>query len=170
MLKVWRVLRLSTRSSAGVNLSRFMSSKAPTFSSTNSEVIARLLPSNIATMIITGLPNRPFPESYQVDLDTFKPAALSAVSMITRAMSEQQWDTLEGQLDEGCLESLRSIIQDQTYEENKLVQLNPEDVFFSFIANGEKCKSGKDLNLVTFSLPKLGKVKHGHTVTANLHL
>ena len=139
-----------------LSLCRFVSSQSPTFSSTDSKTVARLGPHNIASMIFRGKPNIPFPDSYQVDLDTFKPAALSALSVITEAMSRQEWDSLEDLVEDECLDKLKNIIQNQTPEENQLVQIKPEDVFFSFISNAENCKSGKDLNLVTFSLPNLG--------------
>jgi len=163
MLKLWKVLRLAPSA-------RSMSSQtqSPTFSSTDSKIVARLGPSNIATMIMSGQPNRPFPDSYQVNLETFSPAALSAVSVITEAMSHQQWDNLEDLVDEGCIEALRNIFQNQTYEENLLVRLKPDDVFFSFVSNAENCKSGNNLNLVTFSLPKLGEVKEMVAQNKNL--
>ena len=153
-MNVCKVLRFVPRNS--LSLCRPMSSQSPTFSSSNSKTVARLGPPHIATMILAGQPNRPFPDSYQVDLDTFTPAALAAVSMITEAMARQEWDSLEDLVEDGCREQLRNIIQSQTYEENQLVHTKPEDVFFSFISNAENCKSGNDLNLVTFSLPNLG--------------
>ena len=155
---VWRILRSvpGLRSSPG--LSRFMSSQSqsPTFSNSDSQAIAKLGPHNIVSMIMRGKPNIPFPSSYQVDLDTFTPAALSAVSLITEAMADQQWDSLEGLVEENCRGRLRNIIQNLSHEENQLVHLNPEDVFFSFVSNADNCRSGNNLNLVTFSNPKLG--------------
>ena len=96
-MSLCKVLRLTQRVSGSPGICRLMSSQAPTFSSTNdtSKVVARLGMPNIATMVLSGKPNRPFPDSYQVDLDSFTPAAISAVSMITEAMSNQEWDSLE---------------------------------------------------------------------------
>ena len=157
-MSLCKVLRLTQRVYGSPGLCRLMSTQCPTFSSTNdtSKIVARLGMPNIATMVLSGRPNRPFPDSYQVDLDSFTPAAISAVSMITEAMSNQEWDSLEDLVQDDCVVELRNIIKKLSGEERQQVQLKPEDVFFSFISNAENCQSGNNLNLVTFSSPSLG--------------
>ena len=158
-MSLCKVLRLTqTRVYGSPGFCRLMSSQSPTFSSTNdkSRIVARLGLNNIATMVLTGKPNRPFPDSFQVDLESFNPAAVSAVSMITEAMANQDWESLEDLVHDDCVVELRKIITNQSEEEKSLVQLKPEDVFFSFISNTENCNSGNSLNLVTFSCPNLG--------------
>ena len=157
-MSLCKVLRLTQRVYGSSGFCRFMSSQSPTFSSSNdtSKIVARLGLPNIATMVLSGKPNRPFPDSYQVDLDSFTPAAISAVSMITEAMSQQDWDSLEDLVQEDCTVELKNIMDNQSEEERQLVHLKTEDVFFSFISNAENCQSGNSLNLVTFSCPNLG--------------
>lgn len=156
-----KVLRLTQRVYGNAGFCRFMSSQSPTFSSTTdkSKIVARLGLPNIASMVLSGKPNRPFPDSFQVDLETFNPAAISAVSMITEAMSHQDWDSLEDLVHNDCVAELRNIINNQSEEERQQVKLKPENVFFSFISNAENCQSGNSLNLVTFSCPNLGEAK-----------
>ena len=45
-------------------------------------------------------------------------------------------------------------------EEKQLVSLEPENVFYSFVSNiNSDSDSGRNLNLVTYSLPRLSEVK-----------
>merc|ERR1719300_1085284 len=94
---------------------------------------------------MTGEPTRPFPASYNVDVKEFMPVAKGAVSIVTKAMANQEWESLLGLVDPECITQLRSI----------MLSLDPEDVFFSFISNVTNCDKGNNLNLVFFSLPKL---------------
>ena len=139
---------------------RLMSSVAPTFTSSgggDQSIVTKLPPSSIATMITTGKPTRPFPASYEVNLDEFTPAAISAVSMVTRAMAEGEWETLTGLVDDQCLMEMKSIMALLSSDEKELSVVNSEDVFFSFISNPTNCSSGNDLHLVLFFLPHLGE-------------
>ena len=43
-----------------------------------------------------------------------------------------------------------------------MVEFNPKNVFFHFISNPENCDSGNNLNLVTYTLPKLESVKSNY--------
>merc|ERR1719158_262302 len=110
-------------------------------------------------MIMTGKPVRPFPASYEVKLDEFTPAAISAVSMVTRAMADGEWETLTGLVDDQCIREMKSIMALLSSNEKELSVVNSEDVFFSFISNPTNCSSGNDLHLVLFFLPHLGLVK-----------
>ena len=140
---------------------RPMSAQAPTFSSTGDtdSIVTKLGPNRISTMIITGKPNRPLPNSYNVDLEEFLPGAISAVSEVTGKMAEDDWDSLSELVEQRCISSLRPVISSLSPEERELTKLNSDDVFFSFISNPENCESGNDFHIVTFSLPQLGEAK-----------
>ena len=158
LIKVSSSLQRSLVQNIGL---RAMSSLAPSFSSTGdtSSIVTKLGPNRISTMIITGKPNRPLEDSFNVDLEEFLPSAISALSMVTSAMAEDDWETLSGLVDKRCISNLRPVISSLSPEERGLVKLNSDDVFLSFISNPENCDSGNDLNIVTFSLPQLGRVK-----------
>ena len=139
---------------------RLMSSLAPTFTSSgggDQSIVTKLAPSSIATMIMTGKPVRPFPASYEVKLDEFTPAAISAVSVVTRAMVDGEWESLTGLVDDQCIREMKSIMALLSRDEKELSVVNSEDVFFSFISNPTNCSAGNDLHLVLFSLPQLGE-------------
>merc|ERR1719378_1107504 len=108
---------------------------------------------------MTGEPTRPFPASYNVDVKEFMPVAKGAVSIVTKAMANQEWESLLGLVDPECITQLRSIMLSLDQEQRDLCVLDPEDVFFSFISNVTNCDKGNNLNLVFFSLPKLGSIK-----------
>ena len=140
---------------------RAMSVQAPTFSSSGDteNIVTKLCPNRIATMIITGKPNRPLPASYNLDLEEFLPGAISAVSVVTNAMAEEDWESLPGLVESRCVRNLRPVISALSPKERELTRLNSDDVFLSFISNPENCASGNDLKIVTFSLPQLGEAK-----------
>jgi len=137
------------------------SALAPTFSSTGdtSKIITKLGPPRIATMIVTGKPNRPPPPQFQVDLVDFLPGAISAAGVVTTSMSAGDWKSLEGLVDRDCISSLQSTMQSMNNEQRELSVLNPEDVFFSFVSNLDDCDNGNNLQVVTFSLPNLSRMK-----------
>jgi len=164
------MLKLSMARSTNLLIFRtFMSSSsarsslAPTFSSTGdtSTIVSRLGPPKIATMIITGKPNRalPVPIEQQVDIEEFLSGAISAAGVVTSSMSAGDWDSLEGLVERDCITTLQATMQSMNNEQRELSVLNPEDVFFSFISNDNKCENGNNLQVVTFSLPKLGQMK-----------
>ena len=140
---------------------RAMSVQAPTFSSSGDteNIVTKLCPNRIATMIITGKPNRPLPASYNLDLEEFLPGAISAVSVVTNAMADDDWESLPGLVESRCVRNLRSVMSALSPEERELTRLNSDDVFLSFISNPENCASGNDLKIVTHSLPQLGEAK-----------
>jgi len=137
------------------------SALAPTFSSTGStaRIVSRLGPNRIFTMIMTGKPNKPFPPEFQVDLDEFLPAAVSAAEVVTSSMSSDDWERIVGLVDRVIITGLQISMVKMDKVQKDLVVLNPDDVFLSFVSNPEQCDSGNDLRLVTFSLPRLGQVK-----------
>ena len=137
------------------------SALAPTYSSTGdtSKIVTKLGFPRIATMIITGKPNRPPPPQFQVDLDEFLPGAISAAGVVTSSMYAGDWNSLEGLVDRDCISSLQSTMQSMNSEQKELSVINPDDVFFSFVSNLEDCDSGNNLHVVTFSLPNLSRMK-----------
>ena len=139
-----------------------MSSLAPTFTSSgggDQSIVTKLGPNRIASMIITGRPNRPLPDSFNVDLEEFLPGAISAVSVVTSAMAEDDWESLSGLVESRCVSNLRPVLSGLSPEERELTRLRSQDVFLSFISNPENCAEGTDLKIVTFSLPQLGEAK-----------
>jgi len=137
------------------------SALAPTFSSTGdtSKIVTRLGPPRIATMIVTGKPNRPPPPQFQLDIVEFLPGAISAAGVVTSSMSAGDWNSLEGLVDRDCISSLQSTMQSMNNEQRELSVLNPEDVFFSFVSNLDDCDNGNNIQVVTFSLPNLSHMK-----------
>jgi len=137
------------------------SALAPTYSSTGNtaRIVSRLGPDRIITMITTGKPNKPLPSEFQVDLDEFLPAAVSAAGVVTSSMSSGDWEGLVGLVDRVIITGLQISMVKMDKVQQDLVVVNPDDVFLSFVSNPEQCESGNDLRLVTFSLPKLGQVK-----------
>lgn len=134
---------------------------APTYSSTGNtaRIVSSLGPDRIITMITTGKPNKPLPSEFQVNLDEFLPAAVSAAGVVTSSMSSGDWEGLVGLVDRVIITGLQISMVKMDRVQQDLVVVNPDDVFFSFVSNPEQCESGNDLRLVTFSLPKLGQVK-----------
>jgi len=134
---------------------------APTFSSTGktARIVSRLGPNRIATLIMSGKTNRNVPPQYQIDIDQFLPAAVSAVGEVTRCVSSGDWSGLEGLVDRDCITNLQARIEMMNKEERELVVVNPGDVFLSFVYNQENCDSGNNLQLVTFSFPRLEEMK-----------
>jgi len=110
-------------------------------------------------MILTGKPNRPFPPEFQVDIEQFLPGAISAVDVVTTAVASGEWEALEGLVDRECINTLQSNMAVMDEEQKQLVAVKTEDVFLSFVSNPEKCELGNNLNLVTFSMPRLGHMK-----------
>ena len=138
---------------------RQMSSLAPTFTTTGetSKIISKLSLHNIASMIVSGQPNKAFPSSYEVNIDEFVPGAIGAVSVVTEAMSQQDWDSLSGLVSYECVSQMKKIMESLSPEERNLSVVKQDDVFFSFISNPENCDKGNNLNIVLFYFPKLGE-------------
>ena len=129
---------------------RAMSVQAPTFSSSGDteNIVTKLGPNRIATMIITGKPNRPLPASYNVDVEEFLPGAISAVSVVTNAMAEDDWEALPGLVESRCVSNLRPVMSALSPEERELTRLNSADVFLSFISNPENYFSIYNLKFI----------------------
>lgn len=81
------------------------------------------------------------------------------MGVVTSHMAAGDWDKLEGLVDRDCINNMEANMDRFNSVQKELVVLNPDDVFLSFISNPNDCDSGKNLQLVTFSQPKLGLVK-----------
>ena len=55
--------------------------------------------------------------------------------------------------------SLRSKVEGLSSDKLQYVAVEPQNVFFTFISNPEDCENGRNLNLVTFSFPRLNEIK-----------
>ena len=79
------------------------------------------------------------------------------MSMVTSSMVDNQWESLSDLVESQTISAMRHIYSDLSPEEKELTTLDPDDVFLSFVSNLEDCDEGNNINLVTFSLPRLGK-------------
>lgn len=104
-----------------------------------------------------GKPNRAAPDSFNLNVDEFKTGAISAVSMVTSSMVDNEWESLSDLVEGQTLSAMRRIYSDLSPEEKALTTLDPEDVFLSFVSNLDNCDGGNNIHLVTFSFPKLGR-------------
>jgi len=160
MSSLVRVVRCLTTHQIPSSVCRNMSSVPLSFSSTGdpSQLVTKLGPHRVSTMIVTGKPNRPFPPQFKLDLDNvFLTGAREAVSVVTNGLASGDLNVLEGLVSPDCLTGL--VNNTSNLENNELVAIQPEDIFFMFISNVESTDQGNNINLVTFSLPKTGEIK-----------
>ena len=99
------------------------------------------------------------PKQYNLVPKEFIPAALEAAALVTRTASERDWEGLEGLVQQNCILGIRRQVDGMSDEERKLIVLNPEDAFLSFISNERSCNGGKDVNLVVYFYPDLHTVR-----------
>jgi len=137
------------------------SSSAPTYSSTGStsDICTTLKLPRIASMILQGNPNRPFPAEFNVDVDEMTEGGKQALGVVTEIMESGELARLEGLVSPDCSKGLEEQLGQMSEEEKKFVHVNPDDIFFSFIPDFKDSKSGQTLLLVTFSFPQLSKIK-----------
>jgi len=143
--------------------SSLKSPEAPSFSS-HSHYDMRLLETRlglgkVANVVVNGVPNREFPKDYEVDLNSWTMGALEAVSSVTKSIANKEWDKLDGLVENQCIDSLRSKVEGLSSDKLQYVAVEPQNVFFTFISNPEDCENGRNLNLVTFSFPRLNEIK-----------
>jgi len=100
----------------------------------------------------------PFPPDYNLNLMEFLPAAREAVSLVTVAAAEGDWDSLEGLVTPECIAGLRKELQGIGQQERNYVAVNTNDIFLSFISNTSTTKNGTNVHLVTFSFPGMEKI------------
>merc|ERR1719323_1733638 len=97
--------------------------------------------------------------NYEVDLNSWTMGALEAVSSVTKSIANKEWDKLDGLVENQCIDSLRSKVEGLSSEKLQYVAVEPQNVFFTFISNPGDCENGTNLNLVTFSFPRLSEIK-----------
>ena len=136
-----------------------LNKSAPSFSSLSdkSQIVTKLGLNKIGNVMLYGNPNHKekFHDYYKLDIDTWSQGALEAVSVVTRNVSNHEWEALDGLVSSNCIKSLKSKVNGFTETEKYYLEISPENVFFHFISNPENCDAGKNLNLVTYSLPDL---------------
>jgi len=133
----------------------------PSFSSTGSleKVVTSLGINRIATMIMSGKPNRPFPEQFEVDLDEMSEGGKQAISVVSQCLERGTYDELEGLVSGQCISGLKSNLESLTPEERNSLGVKPEDIFFSFIPEFNFKQENQSLLLVTFWFPHLEELK-----------
>lgn len=139
---------------------------APSYSSTGSlaNIVTKLGQARISTHILTGQPNRPFPEQAKVDIDAMFEGGKQAVGVVTESLARGEDDltSLEGLVSRECLAGLRtslSQLQEAGGDQRALLHVHPEDVFFTFIPDFKSSHGRQTLLLVTFSLPGLSGIR-----------
>ncbi|XP_023335781.1 uncharacterized protein LOC111707029 [Eurytemora carolleeae] len=137
------------------------SSFAPSYSSTGDikKSITKLQNERIASMIIYGKPNRPFPEEYGLDVESMTEGAKQAIGVVSEFLEEEEYDKLGGLVSPECIAGLKKNLAGLTQEEKRYLRINPEDIFFSFIPVFRSNEAGQTVTLVTFSLPGLLGIK-----------
>merc|ERR1719422_1910799 len=95
----------------------------------------------------------------KVDLNSWTMGALEAVSSVTKSIANKEWDKLDGLVENQCIDSLRNKVEGLSSDKLQYVAVEPQNVFFTFISNPEDCENGRNLNLVTFSFPRLNEIK-----------
>ena len=159
-LKIPKLTRTFTTSKVRLNKS------APSFSSLSdkSQIVTKLGLNKLGNVILYGNPNHKekFYDYYQLDINTWSRGALEAVSIVTKNISNHEWEDLDGLVSANCIRSLKSKVYGLSEAEKYYLEFIPENVFFHFISNPENCDAGKNLNLVTYSLPNLVNARNNY--------
>jgi len=109
---------------------------------------------------MTGKPNRPVPDKFNVNIDEFGEGATAAVEVVTRGIAEGDYSSLEGLVTEQCIESLKGQnLHNLNDEKKSLLAVNSNDIFFHMLAEVEIKETHSEILFVTFSLPQLGICK-----------
>ena len=131
----------------------------PSFSSLsdNSQTVTKLGLNKIGNVMLYGNPNHKekLHDYDKLDVDTWSRGALEAVSVVTKKVSNHEWEALDGLVSDSCIKSLKLKVKGFTETEKCYLEVFPENVFFHFISNPENCDAGKNINFVTYSLPNL---------------
>jgi len=140
---------------------------APSYSSTGdmNKVVTSLGIQRVSTMIMSGKPNRPFPEEFGIDIDSFTEGGKQAIELVTKCLEEQDYSSLDGLVSDSCISRLQTSLKDLTNEEKEYLSVNSSDIFFSFIPSFKIDSEQQSLILVTFSLPGLSHIKS--TIASN---
>lgn len=152
---------------------RQKSSSAPSYSSRGSlaGIVTSLGLPRIASVIMSGQPNRPFPDDMKVDLQDMFEGGKQAVGIVTEALAGGDFTALPGLVSTDCLAGLRqSLAQLGPLDEQQaaLLVVRPEDVFFAFIPEFRIENGAQNLLLVTFSLPGLSEMKEKQNINKTI--
>jgi len=140
----------------------WLSKEAPTFSSSGDPktCVTSLGLNRIATLILSGKPNKPVPDKFNVDIEEFGEGATLAVEVVTRGLADGDYSSLEGLVSEECIDSLKGQnLQNLNDEKKNLLAVNASDIFFHMLAEIEIKPTHSEILFVTFSLPQLGMCK-----------
>eukprot|EP00088_Acartia_fossae_P068530 TRINITY_DN8708_c0_g2_i1.p1 TRINITY_DN8708_c0_g2~~TRINITY_DN8708_c0_g2_i1.p1 ORF type:complete len:309 (-),score=28.24 TRINITY_DN8708_c0_g2_i1:8-934(-) len=143
-------------------LKRMLSTgRYPTIASSGdpNRIIYRLPQQRIATMMIAGVPNRPFPAETGVALEDMTEGGIQAINFVTTCIQTEDWQSLEGLVSDECIQGLQKSMNAIPYEDRGHIAVNPRDVFFHFIPQFQFTKDKQKILLVTFSMPRVGELK-----------
>jgi len=110
-------------------------------------------------MIMSGKPNRPFPEEFGIDIDSFTEGGKQAIELVTTCLEEYDYASLDGLVADSCISRLQTSLKDLTNEEKEYLPVRASDIFFSFIPSFKIDGEQQSLILVTFSFPGLSHIK-----------
>lgn len=122
-------------------------------------IVTSLGLSRISTMIMSGKPNRPFPDEFGVNIEEMTDGGKQAIGFVTQAVQTGEWENVEGLLSRDCVRGLRKSLQDITADERSSIAVNPDDIFFSFMPEFDFQQNKQSILLVTFSFPRLAELK-----------
>jgi len=117
---------------------------------TTKGMVTRLAPQQMVSLLVTGVMGSPpdFPP----------PLALAAVGVATSAAAgPDPTAALESLATPACISGLLPCLASLPHTERDQLQLNIEDVFFTFLSAGEN--NDNNIRLVTFSFRNLDKLK-----------
>ena len=159
-----RHLPLSTSTSHVVPFCKFSvtsSTSSPTFSSSGSikNLVTKPSPARLFNVLWNDNLHSAIPEKYNLVPKDFIPAALEAISLVTTAASEGDWEALDGLVEPHCIQGLQDQVGKLNEEDRKLIALHPDDAFLSYISNERNCEEGRDIKLVVHFYPGLYTVR-----------
>lgn len=145
-----------------VTSNSWLSKKAPTFSSSKDtkNCVISLGLFRTMTLIMSGKPNKPVPEKFNLNIDEFSTGAAGAVEVVTRGLADGDYSSLEGLVTDQCIASLKEQnLQLLSEEKRKLLAVNSSDIFFTMLSEIKVRPGFSEVLFVTFSQPQLGEAK-----------
>jgi len=122
-------------------------------------IVHALSMNRIATMIMSGKPNRPFPVEFGVDIDETTEGIKQAVHVVTSSIQSGDWQDLDGLLSNSCIQGLTKSLSEVDIADRNNIAVTPEDIFFSWIHDFQFEQNKQSLLLVTMSMPSYGELK-----------
>ena len=100
---------------------------APSFSSLidESKLVTKLGLNRVGNVILYGNPNHmeKFYDYYKLDINNWSKGALEAVSVVTKNLSNQDWDALDGLVSANCIKSLKSKVNELSETEKSYLEV-----------------------------------------------